>query len=203
MRQTPASRRPSATLALLAVLSLPLAAAAQDMPAATGAAPAQPAHAAMPAPEAPPASDACAVWAREAGFAQTVADHDAAAFATYLHPDAVFIGGNGATRGAEAIAAEWAGLIAGKDIVLRWYPDTVDVGANGQVALSRGPYWIENPSAPPDKRYRRGRFISTWLHDADGQWHVVFDGGAGDATVPATADEIANLMLARKDCPAS
>jgi hypothetical protein len=62
---------------------------------------------------------------------------------------------------------------------------------------------MENPSAPPDKRYRRGRFISTWLHDADGQWRVVFDGGTADPSVPATADEIANLMLARKDCPAS
>ncbi len=166
-----------------------------------------PAQEAAPAPADAPAaatvSDACAVWAREAGFAQSVADHDAAAFAAYLHPDAVFISGKRATRGADAIAAEWAGLIAGKDIVLRWYPDTVDVGANGAVALSRGPYWMENPSAPPDKRYRRGRFISTWLRDADGQWQVVFDGGAGEATVPATADEIANLIVARTDCPAS
>jgi ketosteroid isomerase-like protein len=177
MRHKPASRRPRATFALLAALALPLAAAAQD--------------------------DACAVWARETGFAQTVADHDAAAFASYLHPDAVFVGGNGATRGAGAIAAEWAGLVAGEPVALHWYPDAVDVGANGQVALSRGPYWIENPSAPPDKRYRRGRFISTWLHDADGQWRVVFDGGTADPSVPATADEIANLMLARKDCPAS
>lgn len=181
--------RHALALPLLWMLALP-AASAQDAPSA--------------APAATPASDACAVWAREAGFAQAVADHDAAAFASYLHPDAVFIGGNGATRGAEAIAAEWAGFIAGKGIALRWYPDSVDVGANGAVALSRGPYWMENPSAPPDKRYRRGRFISTWLRDADdGQWHVVFDGGAGDAPVPATADEIANLIATRQDCPAS
>jgi ketosteroid isomerase-like protein len=148
-------------------------------------------------------SDACAVWAREAGFAQSVADHDAAAFAGYLHPDAVFISGGNATRGAEAIAQEWAGLIEGKGVVLRWYPDAVDVGANGAVALSRGPYWMENPAAPPGKRYRVGRFISTWVRDADGQWQVVFDGGAGDAPKPATADEVANLIATRKDCPAS
>lgn len=171
---------------LLAPLAA-LAAPAQDSPAAADA----------------PASDACAVWAREAGFAQSVADHDAAAFAGYLHPDAVFISGKRATRGADAIAADWAGIIAGKDIVLRWYPDSVDVGANGAVALSRGPFWMENPAAPVEKRYRRGRFISTWLRDGDGQWHVVFDGGAGEATVPATADEIANLIATRQACPAS
>ena len=153
---------------------------------------------------APPdaGSDACAVWARESGFAQSVADHDAAAFAGYLHPDAVFIDGGNATRGAEAIAAGWAGIIEGKDIVLRWYPDAVHVGANGQVALSRGPYWMEFPSAPPDKRYRQGRFVSTWLRGGDGEWRVVFDGGGGNVPKPATADEIANLIVGRKDCPA-
>jgi ketosteroid isomerase-like protein len=187
------------------LFAAPFAAPAQEAPAA----PQPPATAAAPAaaPEAAQAvaqvSDACAVWAREAGFAQSVADHDAAAFASYLDPDAVFVSGGNATRGADAIASEWAGLIAGKGVLLRWYPDAVDVGANGAVALSRGPYWMENPAAPPEKRYRRGRFISTWLRGDDGQWHVVFDGGAGDAPVPATADEIANLINGRKDCPAS
>lgn len=182
--------RHAIALPVLLALLAPTVARAQETPADPAAA------------TSAPVSDACAVWAREAGFAQSVADHDAAAFAGYLHPDAVFISGQRATRGADAIAADWAGLIAGKDIVLRWYPDSVDVGANGAVALSRGPYWMEDPSAPVGKRYRRGRFISTWLRDADGQWHVVFDGGAGEATVPATADEIANLIVARRDCPA-
>ena len=177
------------TFALLALLA-PLSVPAQETPA-------------TPAAQAA-ASDACAVWAREAGFAQSVADHDAAAFASYLHPDAVFIGGDGsATRGAEAIASEWAGIVEGKDIVLRWYPDAVDVGANGEVALSRGPYWMENPAAPPEKRYRQGRFVSTWLRGDDGEWHVVFDGGGGNVPKPATADEVANLIVARKDCPAN
>lgn len=176
-------------LVLSMLLAAPLAAAAQDSPAA--------------APAAQPVSDACVVWAREAGFAQSVADHDAAAFAGYLHPDAVFVDAGGATRGAEAIAAGWAGLIAGQDLVLRWYPDAVDVGANGKVALSRGPYWMENPAAPPEKRYRQGRFVSTWLRDDDGEWHVVFDGGGGNVPKPATADEIANLIAARQDCPAA
>lgn len=149
-------------------------------------------------------TDACTVWAREAGFAQAVVDHDAAAFAAHLHPDAVFIDGRGqATRGADAIAADWAGIIAGKGVVLHWYPDAVDVGANGEVALSRGPYWMENPAAPPGERYHRGRFVSTWLRGDDGQWLVVFDGGGGNEAVPATADEIANLIVARRDCPVS
>src|SRR5690606_28663441 len=87
----------------LALGATPLFAAAQEAPGA------------MPAA----GSDACTVWARESAFAQSVADHDAAAFASFLHPDAVFVGGQGPTRGAEAITAEWAGLIAGKGVLLR------------------------------------------------------------------------------------
>ena len=148
------------------------------------------------------ASLACEVWARETSFAQSVADHDAATFAAHLHPDAVFVGGNNrGTHGADAIAQEWAGLVEGKGVKLRWYPDTVDVGADGQLALSRGPYWMEFPEAPEAKRYLRGRFVSTWQRGADGQWLVVFDGGGGNVPVPATAEEIAQLAAAPPACP--
>ena len=148
------------------------------------------------------ASLACQVWARETSFAQSVADHDAAAFAAHLHPDAVFVGGNNVgTHGAQAIAGEWAGLVAGKGPQLRWYPDAVDVAADGQLALSRGPFWIENPGAPADKRYVRGRFVSTWQHGVDGEWRVVFDGGGGAAVKPATPEEIAALVDAQPACP--
>lgn len=147
-------------------------------------------------------SDPCIVWEREAGFARSVADHDPEAFASYLHPDAVFIDGrNQPTRGAGTIAGNWSGIIEGKDVVLRWYPDSVDVGANGRAALVRGPYWMEIPAAPPEQRYRRGRFVSTWLRGEDGQWQVVFDGGGGNKVVPATADEIAELGASQGACP--
>ena len=155
---------------------------------------------------APPAFAAtlaeCDVWNRELSFAKAVADHDADAFAEHLLPDTTFIGGNDQpTTGRDAIASEWAPLIAGKGIVLRWYPDAVHVAGNGAVALSRGPYWMEFPEAPEAKRYLRGRFVSTWQRGADGQWLVVFDGGGGNVPVPATAEEIAQLAAAPPACP--
>ena len=41
---------------------------------------------------APPqlSADECAVWARELGFARALAEHDAAGFAAFLHPQAAF-----------------------------------------------------------------------------------------------------------------
>ena len=69
-------------------------------------------------------ADECAVWARELSFAQSVADHDAAAFAAHLHPDAAF-GASRAepTRGRDAIARRWAGIIEGKAVGAGLVPD--------------------------------------------------------------------------------
>ena len=80
------------------------------------------ASAAAPASELPVLTDAeCEVWARELSFAQSVADHDAAAFAEHLHPEAAF--GSSLPkpdRGRDAIAASWANIVAGNGIALHW-----------------------------------------------------------------------------------
>lgn len=144
----------------------------------------------------------CEVWQRESGFADALAAHDAGAFASYLHPGAVFVGGGEqASHGREAVVAAWAGLVEGRELRLRWYPDAVDVSGDGRMALSRGPYWMDDPSLPDDRRYRVGRFISTWVRGEDGRWLVVFDGGGGNLPKPATQAGIDALAAARKACP--
>lgn len=60
-------------------------------------------------------SDECDVWNREAGFASSVSQHDAGAFAAFLHAGALFKAASDApTRGAAAVAKNWAGIIEGK-----------------------------------------------------------------------------------------
>ena len=178
----------TARLSLLAGLSL-----------ATGAACAEQA----PAPRAPAYSaDECAVWAREASFAQSVEDHDAKAFAEHLHADASFVSGRDhVARGHDAVIAEWTPLIEGKDVRIHWYPDAVTVAGDTGVAISRGPYWIENPAPDAKDRFVAGRFISTWVRDGKGTWHVLYDGGGGGNAKPATAEEIEKLKGGRKACP--
>jgi ketosteroid isomerase-like protein len=143
---------------------------------------------------APMSADECAVWNREMSFAASVANHDAAAFAEHLHPGAVFLGGsNKPRRGSESIAGAWAGIVKGDGGVLHWHPDTVVIGGDPNVALSRGPWWIADTSPGAKAPFVRGSYISTWVRDDKGVWHVLFDGGGGSEPVPASADDIAKL----------
>jgi ketosteroid isomerase-like protein len=157
----------------------------------------------QPPPPPAPNADECAVWARESSFAKSVEDHDANAFAEHLHADASFISGrDSVARGRDAVIADWTPLIAGKDVRLHWYPDAVTVSGDSGVAVSRGPYWMENLAPDAKEKWMAGRFISTWVRDAKGTWHVLYDGGGGNVPKPATREEIDKLVAGRKACPA-
>ena len=160
------------------------------------------AHAQAPSPPPPALTDAeCAVWARELSFARSVAEHDHAAFRAHLHPGAVF-GPRGPEpqRGADAVARGWAWLIDGTDLRLEWYPTSVVIGGEGDIAYSTGPALYEDlrPDAP--QRYRRGGFQSVWHRGDDGVWRVLFDDGIPPQPVDAAAAE-AFRAGRRTDCP--
>jgi ketosteroid isomerase-like protein len=141
----------------------------------------------------------CAVWARELGFAQSVADHDAKAFAEHLHSNAVFGVGSKPTRGRDAITREWAGIIDGSAVKLAWYPAIVTVGGDGATAYSSGPALFEDPKTGATSL---SRFGSVWQRGADGVWRVIFD----DGTRPAPADAAAVKAFhdgRRTECPAA
>ena len=135
----------------------------------------------------------CEVWMRERSFANTVASHDAAAFADHLVADTVF---NAASpqpvRGRAAVVADWKEIIEGRELALRWHPQFVSIGADPDVAVSSGPAWTEifDPSAK--HRYTISRFNSVWKRDADGEWRVLFDGGTPPK--PAPREEVAKLV---------
>ena len=145
---------------------------------------------------APMSAAECAVWARERSFAKSVDDHDAKAFAEHLHPGASFNAGTGTpTRGAEAVAKDWAGIVEGKPIVLRWRAHFVNIGGEPDIAISRGPYVLEDPRPEAKARYRIGHYVSVWKKDAQsGTWHVLFDGG-GPAPVAVENAEAAEKFL--------
>ena len=143
----------------------------------------------------------CEVWARELSFAQSVADHDAAAFASHLQAGAAFGASRPApTRGREAIAQRWAGIVEGKAVRLQWYPTRVTIGGAKDVAWSSGPSLFEDLAPDAKQRFSIGMFHSVWHRDADGVWRVLFDDGIEGR--PATSAEAMAFRDARRTtCP--
>jgi ketosteroid isomerase-like protein len=158
-----------------------------------------------PAPEATSKLDAdeCAVWQRELTFAQSVEKHDAKAFAAHLHPGAVFSAATPApVRGRDAVVKNWAPIVEGKELRLRWHPDVVNIGGDRNVAISRGPFVMEDTRPGAKARYSIGTFTSVWVRQPKGEWLVLFDGG-GPPPTPVKDSEEAQAFLshAPKSCP--
>ena len=135
-------------------------------------------------------SPACQVWQREQAFARSVREHDAAAFRTFLANDAVFDANTThPVRGAAAIAAAWAPIVAGKELQLDWQPAHVVLSADGRLALSSGPYVLTTHGKDGQAHTTIGHFSTVWRRGRDGALRVQFDGG--DEGRPADAEALA------------
>jgi ketosteroid isomerase-like protein len=111
-----------------------------------------------------------AVRARELAFARTMAERDFNAFADFVSPEAVFLGGAHPLVGRAAIAAHWARFYQGGTAPFSWQPDEVVAHASGTLAHSTGPV--------TDAQGQGGsRFYTVWRLEGDGQWRAVFDNG--------------------------
>ena len=106
----------------------------------------------------------------EAAFAKTRADRDAAAFASVLSEEAVFVGGKGVARGKPAVTDQWKRFFAGAEAPFSWRPEKVEVLDSGTLALTSGPVFD-----PAGKRI--GTFNSVWRRETDGAWKIVLDNG--------------------------
>ena len=142
----------------------------------------------------------CAVWAREQSFAASVERHDAAAFAEHLHPGAIFNAGDAAAeRGRDAVLTAWADIVEGRDVVLRWWPGSVQIGGEPDLALSRGPFLLELPGAEAAPRYRVGEFQSVWMRDRDsGAWRVLYDMSATPPQAMESLEAARRWVAARR-----
>jgi ketosteroid isomerase-like protein len=133
-------------------------------------------------------AEECTVWAREQSFAESVDHHDAKSFAEHVHPGAVFGAASAnVQRGRDAIVTAWQPIIDGREVTLRWRPHFVSIGADPNVAISRGPFVISSKDAKGSPTYKVGDFVSVWVRkDAKSPWVVLFDGGGPP---PATVGE--------------
>jgi uncharacterized protein (TIGR02246 family) len=146
----------------------------------------------------------CAVWDREVEFARSVKEHDARAFAEHVHPGAVFIEGDGSVlRGRDAVVTSWAPIVRGDDVHLEWYPTSVIQTGAPDVALSRGPYWVEVTKSGAKQRFLTGTFQSVWVRDTDRVWRVLMDGGTPPPAAATEADIVRLKGAIPARCPGS
>ena len=156
-----------------------------------------------PAGARPLSSEECAVWNRELSFAQSVDNHDAAAFASHIQPGAVFSAATAdVVRGRDAVVRNWAGIIEGKAITLMWRPEHVSIADNPNVAISRGPFYIAAQGKDGQIHYSIGTFTSVWSRSGEASpWQVLFDGGGPPPTPVATREEAeAHVAKAPQRC---
>jgi ketosteroid isomerase-like protein len=106
----------------------------------------------------------------EVAFAKTMADRDAAAFATFLSKEAVFLSDGQAARGPQQIAGEWKAYFAGSQAPFSWEPEHIEVLDSGTLAISSGPVLDAHGK-------RIGTFNSVWRREGKGRWKIVLDNG--------------------------
>ena len=111
----------------------------------------------------------------ERAFAKTMADRNHAAFATYIADDAIFFAGKRPLRGREEIVKEWKPFYDEATPPFSWAPESVEVLASGNLALSTGPV-----KSPEGKEV--ATFTSIWRLDASGKWKIIFDKGNNACT---------------------
>ena len=106
----------------------------------------------------------------EIAFAKTMADRNAAAFASFLSPETVFMSNGVATKGAKQVAAQWQRFFEAPRAPFAWEPELVEALDSGTLAMSSGP--VRDPSGK-----RIGTFNSVWRREGRGRWRIVLDNG--------------------------
>ena len=137
------------------------------------------------------------VRCREIGFSKSVETQDRDTFASFIDPDARFVGGK-VDRGREVITEAWAIFFTGDLPSIKWRPQIVEVLESGDLALSRGPYRIIDKDENGDATEAWGTYNSVWRLDADGEWLVVFDAGSFPDETPT--DEQRALLESDAGC---
>lgn len=106
----------------------------------------------------------------EQAFAQTMADRNLDAFASFLSDEAVFFSGDEPLQGRDQVTTAWERFFDGPDAPFSWRPETVVVLESGALALSTGP--VFDPEGN-----RIATFTSIWRLEEAGRWRIVFDRG--------------------------
>ncbi len=117
------------------------------------------------------------VRATEIAFAKTVMDARADLFAGFLDEGTVFVSGKSITRGKAAVVESWKELFGAERPFFEWHPEIVELSADGNLGLSRGPWVMRTKDKEGKEVEVKGVYNSVWQRQPDGAWKILFDAG--------------------------
>ena len=133
----------------------------------------------------------------ETRFSRAAEAKDPDAFIAWVDPDARFISGR-VSRGRDEVRDAWSAILSPEGPTMRWRPAVVEVAADGQLAISRGPYRAMSVDEDGELVESWGHFISTWRRNDEGRWQVLFDTG-GDAGMTPSEEDV-NILQSDPEC---
>jgi len=80
--------------------------------------------------------------------------------------------------GQNAIGDLWANTPNGAQLV--WEPDFADIAASGELGYTIGHWTYSVTDSSGATQSSKGRYVTIWKKQADGNWKYVFDSGTTD-----------------------
>lgn len=103
----------------------------------------------------------------------------AAAFVSYAADSAMILRDNMLPIvGRSAIGDLWGDTPEGVQLV--WEPDFADIAKSGELGYTIGHWTYSSTDSTGKTSSSKGRYVTIWKKQADGNWKYVFDTGSSD-----------------------
>ncbi len=103
----------------------------------------------------------------------------AEAFVSYAADSAIILRDNRLPIvGRSAIGHMWADVQEGAQLV--WEPDFADIAASGDLGYTIGHWTYSTTDSSGETQSSKGRYVTIWKKQDDGNWKYVFDSGTTD-----------------------
>ena len=112
-------------------------------------------------------------------FARATAEKGVEGFASFLADDVWFLSdGSPIIKGKQAAVKSWETLLSDPDTAISWEPVRAD--ASGDLGYTVGQYEIRGKTPEGKAFVERGKYITIWKKQPNGEWKVIIDGGNTD-----------------------
>ncbi len=119
--------------------------------------------------------------ALDAEFAKTAQRRDLNAFLSYFADEVTLLPlYQPLANGKEAVRKQWEPILASPNVAMTWEPVKAEVSGSGDLGYTIGTYEQTVAVAGESSVTSRGKYVTIWRKQRDGQWKIVLDAGTPD-----------------------